>query len=178
MENNNYLEIAWNRSKFILYFFVSILFLLAGIWLVYKNDSIDTLGTFVAVGCILLGILCIYAFLRKIFDKRPALVIDENGIQNNTRAGGGYFIPWNDITLFYETSVQVSITVRQHFIVVGHANPEEFIAQETDARRQKALSYNHERFGSPICIHTDNLQMDRKELLELLENILKKYSEA
>ncbi|HEX8315276.1 MAG TPA: STM3941 family protein, partial [Flavisolibacter sp.] len=116
-----------------------------------------------------------YFFTKKLFDKKPGLVINEEGIYDNTSAFNFGLIPWTDISQVYERTVQASIASKQRFVTIGLVNPDEYISKETNILRRKLLAANAKNYDSPIHISTNGLETNHTELFKLVNEYFKKY---
>jgi hypothetical protein len=58
-----------------------------------------------AIAAILFFGFGIFYFLRKLIDKKPGLIIDDNGIIDNSSAVSVGLIPWSDIEHISTTNV-------------------------------------------------------------------------
>ncbi|HUR11518.1 MAG TPA: STM3941 family protein [Flavitalea sp.] len=175
INGSNKIEIAVSKSKLTKLLIVSILFLSGGLWMIVSNpDTSNALfnNPFVkalaSYGATIMGLIGIYFFSRKLFDNKPGLVIDENGIYENTSIFNFGLIPWSDISHIYGSAVQASIASKQHFITIGLFNPEKYISREKNLLKRKLLSANAGSYGSPIHISANGLKTNSDELLKLL----------
>lgn len=139
---------------------------------VFNDPILKNLGGFLGA---IMGLLGTYFFTKKLFDKRPGVIIDENGITEYAGALSIGFIPWADISDISERSVQASVAAKQRFVTIGLVNPEAYIAKETNAFKRKMMSANAKSFGSPIHISTNGLKIKHEDLLQLMRENFKKY---
>ena len=119
-------------------------------------------------GLIFFGLGIIMLFI-KLFDKNPGLIIDEEGIIDNTNSGSVGFIKWSDITEV--TTKKIAST---ELILLQVKNPEEYISK---ANRLKKLSLkqNINNYGTPITLTSVVLQCSFNELEEIILESYKKY---
>ena len=111
-----------------------------------------------------------YFIFKKMFDKRPALIIDRNGITHNAGSLISNFIPWQDIV-----GTAVYKVAGQQFIVLVLKNPDAYINQSTGIRRRLARS-NYRMTGSPVNIGENGMQIKFDELKELIEQRYRQYA--
>jgi hypothetical protein len=182
MTENNRIEIHLSKAKLLKLLLFSVLFLIAGIWMVtadpqtsnplFNNPFVKGLASY---GATIMGALGIYFFTKKLFQAEPGFVLSEEGIYDNTSAFKFGLIPWSDISSIYEGSVQASIASKQYFVTVGLEDPEKYIAREPNSIKRKLLLANAKGYGSPVHISTNGLKVDHKELLELVQEYFEKY---
>ena len=182
MTESNRIEISFSKTKLTKLLIFSVLFLLGGLWMiitnpqtsnpVFNNPIIKTLASY---GSTLMGLLGIYFFTKKLFDKKPGLVLSEHGIYDNTSTFKFGLIPWSDISEIYAKSIQASIASKQYFVTIGLVNPDKYISRETNVLKRKLLIANSKSYGSPIHISTNGLTTNHKDLLRLVTEYFEKY---
>jgi len=182
MTETNRTEISLSKAKLTKLLIFSALFLLGGLWMiitnpqtsnsVFNNPIIKALASY---GSTLMGIWGIYFFSKKLFDKKPGLVLNEQGIYDNTSAFKFGLIPWSDISEIYERSIQASIASKQYFVTIGLVNPEKYISREPNVLKRKLLIANSKSYGSPIHISTNGLKTNHKDLLKLVMEYHEKF---
>jgi hypothetical protein len=176
------IEIPLSKSKLTKLLAFSIIFLIGGLWMIIANPQISNpvfndpiIKTVGGYGSAIMGFLGIYFFAKKLFDKKPGLVIDENGIYDNTSIFNFGLIPWTDISKIYERTVQTSFASKQRFVTIGLADPDKYISRETNLLKRKILAANAKNYGSPIHISTNGLKTNNNDLLKLLNEYFEKY---
>jgi hypothetical protein len=185
MTANDKIEIALSKAKLIKLTFFSILFLVAGVWMIISNPQTSNpffnnivIKSLAAYGSTILGILGSFFFSKKLFDKKPGLILDEQGIYDNISAFKFGLIPWSDISQIYEKTVQASIASKQRFVTIGLSNPNEYISREKNIMKRKLLQINAKNYGSPIHISTNGLKTNHKDLLTLVNSYFEKYKQT
>lgn len=183
MSKNNPIEIALSKTKISKFLIFSILFLALGLWMIISNPQTSNslfnnpiVKGFASYGSALMGLIGIYFFTGKLFDKKPGLIVDEMGIVDNTSIFKFGLIPWKDISAIYERSIQVSIASKQSFITIGLKNPEDYISRETNSIKRNLMKANTNSYGSPIHISTNGLKIKPNELFRILNETFEKYS--
>jgi len=114
--------------------------------------------------------VCAFALVRKAFSNAPGLLIDKNGITDNSSGVSVGFIGWNDIT-----KLSVSQVAQQNFIMVHVSDPDSYIQRQHNIFERKALAANYDMYGTPISITANGLKCDFDELFSLLTTGLIKY---
>jgi hypothetical protein len=175
-------EIALSRSKLSKLLVFSVLFLAGGLWMiiadpqtenpVFNNPVIKAIASY---GATIMGLLGIYWFTRKLFDRKPGLILSEQGILDNTSAFSFGLIPWSDVSEVYEKTIQASIASKQRFVTIRLFNPEEYIAKETNLLKRKLLEANARSYGSPIHISANGLKTSHADLMNLVKVYFEKY---
>ena len=142
---------------------------------IFNNPIVKAIGSY---GSTIMGLLGIYFFTKKLFDKNPGLTLNEQGIYDNTSAFKFGLIPWSDISEIYEKTVQASMASKQYFVTIGLTNPDKYISRETNTLKRKLLQANSKSYGSPIHISTNGLMTNHKDLLKLINEYFEKYKSA
>ena len=133
--------IPFSNKKLIKLLAVSVVFVLAGCWLLIAqpemsnsvfNDPFTRNTT--AVCCVLFFGFAAIVFALKIRAKKPALIIDETGITNNTGTVTGDHIPWSDIRAIVTNTVfnQVFLMV---ILLLTPITPNRFFTDSLAASR-------------------------------------------
>ncbi|MFC4263712.1 STM3941 family protein [Ferruginibacter yonginensis] len=181
----NKIEISLSKTKLIKLLIFSVLFLLGGLWMIITNPQTNNsvfnnliIKTIASYGSTIMGLLGIYFFTKKLFDKKPGLILSEEGIYDNTSAFNFGLIPWTDISEIYEKSIQASIASKQHFVTIGLVDPEKYITRVTNILKRRLLMVNSKSYGSPIHISTNGLKTNHKDLFKLVTEYFNKYKSA
>ena len=153
-------NIPLSKAKLTKLLVFSVVFLAAGVWMVVTNPRVDNpvfdnvvVKIVAGYGAMIMGLFGIYFFARKLMDKGPGLIIDAQGIYNNTSAFRDGFIPWCEISGIYERSVQASLASKQHFVTIVKTG------------------------GSRIHISTNGLETNHNDLLKLMKSYYEKYKQ-
>src|SRR5262245_19949122 len=107
-ETGERLLIALSKAKIVLLLMGSGVFVAAGLFLWANADQFSSPLYVEAVAIAAIGFfgLCGLFALFKLFDTTPGLILDAEGITDNSSAVSAGRIPWSDITGFTITSVQ------------------------------------------------------------------------
>ncbi|WP_299133851.1 STM3941 family protein [uncultured Tenacibaculum sp.] len=170
------IEIPLSKNKLYLIVFGSLLFVIAGIWLItspnqFQNISInflDNLNLIKSIGILSIlffGITGIYG-IRKISDNRAGLIIDKKGITDNSNASSIGLIEWNDIT---EIKTEV-VGMSTRFIMINVNDPEKYIKKATSNLKSKLMRANMKMYGTPLSITANTLNYDFDKLEQLVES--------
>ncbi len=106
----------------------------------------------------------IYNTLKQLLSQKPALIIDDTGITDQSSPESVGPIAWTDITEIEETTDFFNHKI----IAVFVKNPEEYICRKPFLAN--ALRRRQQQYGTPIMILAGFLDYDYQELLELLKD--------
>lgn len=112
--------------------------------------------------------LGVYIPLRQLIKNKLFLSIDENGINFNPKKSE--ILNWHNIKGFSEIKIQ-----SQKLVLIEVDNPDYWIENEKNQIRKKIIEYNFNKYGSPFCLSAVSMQINHKELMNLLHENLKKY---
>ena len=116
--------------------------------------------------------LCGFFWIRKLFDRRPGLVLSADGIFDNSSAISAGLIPWSEVVGFDIFEVQ-----KQKILIVKVSNPGKYI--EVGGTLKQALNMaNFKMCGSPIAITSNSLKISFDELLSLCNSYHDKYGKS
>ncbi|MBX3255402.1 MAG: hypothetical protein KF862_14770 [Chitinophagaceae bacterium] len=185
MTESNTIEIQLSKAKLTKLLFFSVLFVAGGLWMIITNPQTSNpifnniiVKALAAYGSTTMGLFGVYFFTKKLFDKKPGLILNEQGIYDNTSAFKFGLIPWSDISQVYEKTVQASIASKQRFVTIGLINPDKYISRETNLLKKKLLQANAKNYGSPIHISTNGLTTNHNDLLNLINSYFEKYRQS
>jgi len=158
---NETLEIALSKRKLVLMFIGSLIFVAAGFWFIKAPETFTqtifkpspTLITIIGYASIIFFGTCAVFIFRKLFDTKAGIIIDNEGIHDNSSGLSAGFIPWNDISNI--STIEVS---RQKLIMIEVSNPDDYINRQTNFIAKKASAINHKMYGSPISISAGSLK--------------------
>lgn len=163
--------IELSKVKVILLILGAISFVLLGAWILtldvqaiesQRRFNNPTLVYGMGVASIVFFGLCGLLGARKLFDKSPGVVINAEGILDNSSGISAEIIPWAQVTGVGEYKVK-----NQKFISIHIQNPEEY-ANIGSAFKKMASKANLKMCGTPINISTNTLKISYDELLEII----------
>ena len=171
---DNEIKIPLSKNKILLLFLGSLIFVVLGIWFlndpekfahsVYRPRSAEFIKIIGIVSVAFFGICGIFAF-KKLFDKKDGLIINENGITDNSSGTSIGLIKWTDII-----GIGITQVYSQKFIMIEVSNPEYYIELNKNRIGKMAMKANYNKYGSPISISANSLKTDFAELKVLIEN--------
>jgi hypothetical protein len=185
---NNKIEIPIGKKKIIIILFAIIAFVLGGIWMVLEPGDAGyyfnaATGRFIfltpeliqfigVVGILFFGAAVIYG-IRKLFDKKAGLIIDSNGITDNSSASSIGLIEWNDIS-----EIRTKQVMSTKFLLIDIVNPEKYIGKAKNGFQAKLMKANMNMYETPLSITSNTLKYDFGELEKLIRNEFKRNKNA
>lgn len=165
-------SIPLNKGKLTLLLVGALLFVAAGYWM-FQLDSAEILRhgryrnpAFVhgvgLAGMAFFGAAALVA-VRKLFDRKPGLIVDAEGIVDNASGIAAGRIPWTDILGFEQRRIS-----NQRLLSVLLKNPEAYVAKSGAFKRllqraNLAMGY------SPVMLSSNALSVDFDTLCALLQ---------
>lgn len=167
------ITIPLSKGKLLLSTLGAFAFVAIGFWFVLDPPS-RTDSSMESVLVLVLGLASILFFgaiglvvIRKLFDSRPGLVINEQGLMDNSGGLSAGQILWQDIEDISVLQIQ-----RQRLILVLVNNPQDYIDRQSNSWKRKLMAMNHRQYGTPISISANGLKISFDELLEILKHHL------
>lgn len=164
----NPVTILQSKSKLFSYFLLSLAFVAGGIWVWGVADDYTgfkhwkaLIGAVICVPFFGLGVV-VFGF--KLFDTRPGLILNDQGIHRLGVFGFQPVIRWEHITHCSVTQVK-----RTTILLIHVDNAEEVLTHLSPiARWSQRLALD--QFGTPFSVSSNNLRINIEELKELIEN--------
>ncbi|GAB2981678.1 hypothetical protein GCM10027049_17350 [Mucilaginibacter puniceus] len=166
--------IPFSKTKLVLSLIGSVIFVASGIAFLADPKMYSTTGfrhvpvpVIVVVGfsAVIFFGMCAIAFLLKFFDKKPGLIIDDEGIQINL--GIKDYFTWGDIE-----GIGINKIGRSKLIILYLKNPEKYIDRQENVFKRKSMLLNFKLCGSPVTITSNQLEYSFDELYQLLSDKL------
>jgi len=168
------IEIQLSKSKIFWGIGGSIVFVVLGICLIaFITDQQTRFSPLLIKGIGLVSVLFfgatgIYGFI-KLFDRRIGLIIDQNGITDNSGGLSARFIDWNEVRGIRTESIRST-----RILLIDTVNPEKYL-NEGNKLRKSIMKLNMQMYGTPLFLSSNTLQIDFDELENILREALKKY---
>lgn len=174
VQSANEISIKLSKTKIAILTLGAFAFIAACFWLWTISESQQKEEpTFVkvisVVGLVFFGTCGIYG-LTKIFDRKPGLIINQFGLNDNSSAISGHLIKWADIKEF--STIQVKST---RFLLIFVHYPQDYI-ENANSFKRFWMRLNYKFYGTPLCISSNMLKCDFDELVETIESEMKNYS--
>lgn len=167
------ISIHLSKGKLLLSTLGAFAFVAIGFWFVLAPPS-RTGSSLESTLLMVLGLVSILFFggiailvIRKFLDSRPGLIIDEQGLTDNSGGLSAGQILWQGIADFKVLQIQ-----RQRLILILVKNPQDYIDRQSNAWKRKLMAMNYRQYGTPLSISTNGLKISFDELLEMLERQL------
>jgi len=171
------IEIPLSKKKMTLTLLGSIIFVGLGTWFLINPPKINNpiFGNptviFIAglASILFFGLVAVTVF-RKLSDKTAGLIINRQGIIDNSSGVSAGLILWTDIE-----EIKIYQVASQKFMMFIVKNPQEYLDKTTGLLKRKGMEMNYRSYGSPISISANSLQTNFDELYNLLTEKLKKH---
>lgn len=177
MKETDKITIPLSKSKIALLLTGSIVFIMLGILFIlyperfltilFRNEEIIRITGFVSVG--FFG-LCSIFYVIKLFDNKLGLIIDKQGILDNSSGVSSGLIAWQDIQ-----DIAVLEIVRQKIILIMVSNPDDYIARQKSGIKRKIMKLNYNNYETPIQITANGLKCSFDEIFEIISSSFKKF---
>ncbi len=176
------IEIPLSKKKITLLLIGAMAFVACGIWIT-TNPDIFTKNIFRITnpeiirmggiaGILFFGAAGIYG-IRKIFDKKVGLIIDSNGITDNSNASSIGLIEWTDIS-----EIRTKQVMSTKFLLIDIVNPEKYIGKAKNKLQAKLMKANMNMYETPLSITSNTLKYDFGKLEKLIQTEFKKNKNA
>lgn len=168
------IEIKLSKVKGILTFLGSVAFVVFSIWLINYADTHETVNILFFeldpasvtvmsyVGLAFFGLVGLYIFY-KLFDSKPGLIIDKDGIHDNSNASSAHLIKWEQIK-----GLKIKKVMSTKFILIDIHTPEDFM-QNFSGIKKKLMQGNYRMYGTPISIISNSLNCNTEYLFTTIK---------
>ena len=167
MVTNKEIAIPFSKGKIALLLLCAALFIAISLHLFCHPEDFKRRNPIITKAVGFIGIpfsfLSLVFALTKLFDKRPGLIIDEEGFVNNTSFLKNQRIQWTNVT-----GLDIWKYNGSKMILVYVNNPEEIIASANKFYRFW-LRLNARKHGTPVWITSITLKISFNELLEIIK---------
>nr|WP_281374960.1 STM3941 family protein [Lactovum miscens] len=163
------IKINFKKAQLSLFLLVMLFFIPIAFALFLTNNLL-----FIILASILLLFIfgIIILILRKLLNFKPALIISQSGLQDNTNHLKNPIIKWENIIGIGEANHG-----SQKLILIMVKDPEAFIFSENGSW-QGVYKNSFELYGTPETISISNLQIKDEALIKLLNESLNKYGKS
>ena len=170
------IEIPLSKRNIVLYIIVCIAFVVGGLLLVvnpanFVTNLFSNPGTILMVGfgtIALFGVMSVF-LIKKILDKKVGLVIDDQGINDNSSATSVGMIDWTDVSSIKTIDLGIVKSV-----AIETNKPQKYIDRGTSKLVKYTLQKNYETYGSPVIVASAALNIKHESLIQLLQEGYKK----
>ena len=175
----NRIEIPLSKTKTILLLIVALLFVVVGMLftinpeeytsVVMKNSQIIRIAGIAAV--LFFGAATVFG-VKKLFDKRIGIIIDDNGIADNTNASSIGLIKWTDIT-----EIKTKEVASTKFLLIYVVNADSYL-DKVQGFKRKLMESNNNMYGTPISLIASTLKCNFKDLEKLVNDKFNEHRAA
>jgi hypothetical protein len=106
---------------------------------------------------------------RRLFDPRPGLVLDAEGLIDNSNVIGAGRVRWDEIT-----EIRVTRAGPQRFLTVVVEDPRRFIDRGGSLRR-RVYEANYRKAGSPVNVTARTLRIPFDDLVAATSEYYRRY---
>jgi hypothetical protein len=170
MNTGHRIEIPLSKSKLVMMSAAALAFVAIGLWFVIAPPKIEnaywgnpTRIAIVGYAAIIFFGMCAVFFIRKLSDTKPGLVIDDEGLIDNSGGLSAGRILWEDIE-----NISVLEMHRQKLLMVRVKNPQDYISRQKTSLKRKVMELNYKMYGTPLSITANGLKLPFQELLALV----------
>jgi len=165
--------IPLSRVKVILLSLAAVAFVGASFWIWSIADNQPRfhplfMRGFALAGAVLFGLCGIYGCI-KVFDGKPGLVIDREGVVDNSSAAPAGRIGWDEIT-----ALEVVEVSGQRMLAIRVVDPQKYVERGGPLRRMLNAA-NCRMTGSPINVSSHALSINFDDLLRVLTAALNRH---
>jgi hypothetical protein len=167
---NNKIEIYFSRKKLVLLLAGMVAFCAIGCWLIIQPKETISFHL-IPIPAKALGITALIFFgtigifmARKMADNKPALTIDDLGMEDRSGILSGGYILWQDII-----TVSAKEIKGQKFIMIGLRDPDKYFGQK-NRLSGLFLKFNRKTFKGDISISTNGLDISFDDLYTLIKD--------
>lgn len=159
---NQPLKIYMGKGKLWLLITACLAFIAAGAWILSLHLSGEEVFLYGVVGvvCMLFFSACLIFFIRKLFDRSPGLIIDNEGIYDNSSYVAGGLIRWEDIR-----NIEMYQLAGQAMIGIQLNDPDAYLQQQKGFK-QRLNQINQGMVQAPVNIAQSALRMPLSEIYE------------
>jgi hypothetical protein len=165
-----------SKLKLVLISMGALLFVASGIWLFAIADAQGRYAATYVKGVSVLGIVffgvCGLYGLFKLLDRAPGLVLDREGIIDNSSALAAGRVAWREIR-----NIQAVTIKGQRFLALLVNDPEKYLDRGNVLVRL-FVKMNHNMYGTPILIGSHSLAVKFDDLEKQIEDFRRAYGNA
>ncbi|HLO82045.1 MAG TPA: STM3941 family protein [Chitinophagaceae bacterium] len=171
MPSEQRIEIPLSKLKLVLMLMGALAFVAIGFWFVLAPPDIDSSFwrnpariAFAGYASIIFFGLCGVVIVRKLFDRKPGLIIDSKGVIDNSSGLSAGYILWTDVENISVVEIQ-----KQRLLMLEVKNPQDYINRQGNLLKRKGMEFNDKMFGTPLSITANGLKISFEELSALVK---------
>lgn len=156
-----------DKRKLILHLFISVFFVVMGVWLVAGPENNSTLNIIIGIiDLLFFGVASIH-YIRDFFNNQPKLIISKKGLTDRASYMPTDTIPWVTIQ-----EVRLFKAFPKKYLKVMICDPEKFIDGISNKAQQNAYRRAYKKHQTPIIIPINNLKIKPAELMRIIKEHL------
>jgi len=170
------IEIPLSKKKIFLLLVGGVGLLICGIYItinpqsyipnIFRINNPEIIQITGIMGILFFGAGVIFIF-KKLFDKRIGLIIDSDGITDNTSGVSIGLIEWNDIL-----EIRADEVMSTKFLLIYTVDPEKYIKKAKNKFQARLLRANYSMYKTPLSISSTALKFNFGELEKLIQSEL------
>lgn len=160
---NEVIEIPLSKNKLVLLSLGALLFVAVGIFFIVKPENNSDYLRILGIASVSFFALCLMFFIKKLFDKEKGLIINENGIVDNSSGVSVGLIEWTDIE-----DIETIKIASTKLLLIQTDKPEKYIARAKNVIAKQAMRANLKMYGTPLTITSNSLKIKFDELENLV----------
>ena len=172
----NTIKIKSSKTKFLLILTASLIFIILGLFFVinpdhfvstiFRNPILIRITGFVSI---IFFSICLFFLMKVFLIKKINLIINKDGIIDNSSYTSVGMIFWNDIISINSINV-----ASNKFLIIKVKNPDKYINNQTRVKR-RLLEKTFKTYGSPISISPTILACNFNELETIILKAFNDY---
>jgi len=142
MQKPDPIVIPLSKSKIVLMLAGAVVFVVLGVFFIIKPESFRNSLFYSPITIVCVGVAAVLFFgfvvialVKKLRDNTPGIIINNEGIVDNSSAVSAGLVIWDDIT-----GIQIAQVMNQRFIMLILKNPNDYINMHTNILKKKLLS--------------------------------------
>lgn len=175
----NEIKISLDKGKLRLLVFLAFLFAIAGVWVIVQSGKMvnaarpsQTVIVIVGAAAVIFAGVCLLFIFRKFGDTNPGLIINDEGITDNSSGTAAGLVPWSAIE-----RVDMARVKSQQFILLFVNDADARIAAQPNGMKRQLMKMNQRLYGTPVCINVNTLQCGFDEIYRLISDSFERRKE-
>lgn len=164
------IEIPLSKIKIALLLIGAVIFVVLGVFFILRPEQFASvrfrnaeLIRWAGVAATAFFGFCSVFIARKLFDTKAGLIIDWQGITDNSNGTSVGLIEWDDIT-----GIETFQVVSTRILFLHTDKPDKYIGRVKNRILKHTMKANHKKYGSPLSIISGSLNMNFDELEKLI----------
>ena len=126
--------------------------------------------------------LCFVFIAKKVFSNKPGLIINAHGITDHSSATSVGLIEWRDIIGIETIQIEMPYYVAlpriksPKMLIIKISSPQKYIKRSKNRISRQAMQVNNRRYGSPIAILSNTLNIKFSDLETAIAEALKQQN--